>query len=81
MPRFATPVACLMLGALACGTAPNQARAESLLEFSAETQMQLDFHVPDAALAAMLVMAAAAASASTRAATTHWSTLSLRRRA
>jgi hypothetical protein len=38
-----------MLGALACG-----ARAESLLEFSAETQMQLDFRVPDAALAAML---------------------------
>ena len=28
--------------------------ADSLIEFSAESQMQLDFHVPDAALAAML---------------------------
>jgi hypothetical protein len=54
MSRFAVPVACLMFGALACGVAPGPARAESLLEFSAETQMQLDFHVPDAALAAML---------------------------
>lgn len=49
MSRSAVAAACLMLGALACG-----ARAESLLEFSAETQMQLDFRVPDAALAAML---------------------------
>lgn len=54
MTRFAVPVACLMLAALAGGAAPGQAHAESLLEFSAETQMQLDFHVPDAALAAML---------------------------
>jgi len=54
MSRFATPVAGLMLGALACGVGCGPARAESLLEFSAETQMQLDFHVPDAALAAML---------------------------
>jgi hypothetical protein len=54
MSRFAVPVACLLLGALASGAGPGQARAESLLEFSAETQMQLDFHVPDAALAAML---------------------------
>src|SRR5262249_3055443 len=46
-------VVCL-LGALACVAAPGPARAETLLEFSAETQMQLDFHVPDAALAAML---------------------------
>ena len=45
-------VACLLLVALAFG--PGPARAESLVEFSAETQMQLDFHVPDAALAAML---------------------------
>jgi hypothetical protein len=52
MPRIAVSAACLMLGALACGG--GQARAETLLEFSAETQMQLDFHVPDAALAAML---------------------------
>jgi hypothetical protein len=44
----------LVLGALACGAAPAHVRAESLLEFSAETQMQLDFRVPDAALAAML---------------------------
>ena len=44
----------LMLGVLACGGAPAQVRAETLLEFSAETQMQLDFRVPDAALAAML---------------------------
>jgi len=54
MTRFAVPVACLILGALAGGAAPGQVRAESLIEFSAETQMQLDFHVPDAALAAML---------------------------
>ncbi len=42
----------LLLGTLAC--VAGRAQAESLLEFSAETQMQLDFHVPDAALAAML---------------------------
>jgi hypothetical protein len=45
-------VACLLVGTLTCVL--GQAQAESLLEFSAETQMQLDFHVPDAALAAML---------------------------
>jgi hypothetical protein len=54
MTRFAVSVACLILGALACGAGPGGARAQTLLEFSAETQMQLDFHVPDAALAAML---------------------------
>ena len=54
MSRFAVSVACSMLAALAYVAGPSQARAESLLEFSAETQMQLDFHVPDAALAAML---------------------------
>ncbi|HEU5272058.1 MAG TPA: hypothetical protein VFU97_00250 [Xanthobacteraceae bacterium] len=54
MTRFALPAVCVMLGGLACGAAPRQARAETLVEFSAETQMQLDFHVPDAALAAML---------------------------
>jgi hypothetical protein len=48
------PAAGGMLGALACLIGAGQVRAESLLEFSAETQMQLDFHVPDAALAAML---------------------------
>jgi hypothetical protein len=47
MTRF---VVGLLLGVFACVAA----RAETLLEFSAETQMQLDFHVPDAALAAML---------------------------
>ena len=52
MTRFAVTAACLLLGALACVL--GRAHAESLLEFSAETQMQLDFHVPDAALAAML---------------------------
>ena len=52
MTRFALPALCIMLGGLACGAAPG--RAETLVEFSAETQMQLDFHVPDAALAAML---------------------------
>jgi hypothetical protein len=41
---------CLALAAFGAGPA----RAETLIEFSAETQMQLDFHVPDAALAAML---------------------------
>src|ERR1700758_4354550 len=45
-------VACLLLGALACVL--GQARAQNLIEFDAETQMQLDFHVPDAALAAVL---------------------------
>ena len=48
MTRWAA--ACLALAALGAGSA----RAENLVEFSAETQMQLDFHVPDAALAAML---------------------------
>jgi hypothetical protein len=43
-----------LLGALALGAIAGPAGAESPIEFSAETQMQLDFHVPDAALAAML---------------------------
>jgi hypothetical protein len=43
---FALPLV-LALGAPA-------AHAETLTEFSAESQIQLDFHVPDAALAAML---------------------------
>ncbi len=41
---------CLALATFGAGPA----RAENLIEFSAESQMQLDFHVPDAALAAML---------------------------
>src|SRR5712672_1360922 len=48
--RVAAPIACLTLW-LWPG-AP--ARAETFIEHSAEAQMQLDFHVPDAALAAML---------------------------
>ena len=48
LAAFALPVAlALALGAPAT-------RAENLVELSAESQMQLDFHVPDAALAAML---------------------------
>src|ERR1051326_3121994 len=42
----------LLFAALAA--VPGHVRGQTLLEFSAETQMQLDFHVPDAALAAML---------------------------
>ena len=52
--RFAAPTALFTLVCLAWGGPTSLARAESLLEYSAETQMQLDFHVPDAALAAML---------------------------
>lgn len=52
MTRFAAVR--LALGAIALAAFASPASAESLLEFSAETQMQLDFHVPDAALAAML---------------------------
>ena len=59
MTRCAASVICL-LASLALGAATGRARAESLIEFSAETQMQLDFHVPDAALMAMLVLAVAA---------------------
>jgi hypothetical protein len=45
---FALPLA------LAVALGADLARAENLIESSAESQMQLDFHVPDAALAAML---------------------------
>ncbi|HUI94854.1 MAG TPA: hypothetical protein VLX44_03805 [Xanthobacteraceae bacterium] len=48
MKRWAA--VCLALAAFGAGPAG----AENLIAFSAETQMQLDFHVPDAALAAML---------------------------
>jgi hypothetical protein len=50
------PVAAIRLAlmGLALGALPGRAHAETFLEYSAETQMQLDFHVPDAALAAML---------------------------
>ena len=40
------------IGAMALGAFP--ARAETLVEYSAETRFQLDLHVPDAALAALL---------------------------
>ena len=52
MKRWSASAVGLALAALAFGAGP--ARAETLIEFSAETQMQLDFHVPDAALAALL---------------------------
>ena len=51
MTRWTSFVA-LVLAIIALGAGP--ACADSLVEFSSETQMQLDFHVPDAALAAML---------------------------
>ena len=43
-----------LLVACAGGGWDRQAHAETLLEHSAEARMQLDFHVPDAALKAML---------------------------
>jgi hypothetical protein len=42
------------LAALAVGGSVGAARAETLIEHSAEARMQLDFRVPDAALKAML---------------------------
>lgn len=51
MTRWTAFAACV-LAIVALGAGP--ACAESLVEFSGETQMQLDFHVPDAALSAML---------------------------
>jgi hypothetical protein len=43
-----------LLAALAVGASMRAAAAETLVEQSAEARMQLDFHVPDAALKAML---------------------------
>jgi hypothetical protein len=43
-----------LLAALAVGASVRPAAAETLVEQSAEARMQLDFHVPDAALKAML---------------------------
>jgi hypothetical protein len=54
MTRLSVSTLGLALCAFALGGFARHAGAESLIEFSAETQMQLDFHVPDAALAAML---------------------------
>jgi hypothetical protein len=44
----------LILTTCLVGGLSGAARAETLLEHSAEARMQLDFHVPDAALKAML---------------------------
>jgi hypothetical protein len=52
--RIAAPAACLTLTCLWLGALADPARPETFVEHGAETQMQLDFHVPDAALAAML---------------------------
>lgn len=56
MPRHQSRLAVIRLALAACalGAIVASARAETLIEYSAESQMQLDFHVPDAALAAML---------------------------
>jgi hypothetical protein len=54
MSPLAVSAGRLALGAVLFGAVAGHAGAESPVEFSAETQMQLDFHVPDAALAAML---------------------------
>src|SRR3979409_2636863 len=52
--RVAAAAACLTLAWLCLAAFAAPARAETFIEHSAEAQMQLDFHVPDAALAAML---------------------------
>jgi hypothetical protein len=52
--RLAAPAAAFALSWLALCARTGPACAETFLEHSAEAQMQLDFHVPDAALAAML---------------------------
>src|SRR3954469_13925023 len=52
--HVAAPAACFMSVWLALGAPAGPAQAETFIEHSAEAQMQLDFHVPDAALAAML---------------------------
>src|ERR1700704_101883 len=52
--HIAAPAACFTLIWLWLGGLAGPAQAETFLEHSAEAQMQLDFHVPDAPLAAML---------------------------
>ena len=47
-------VSCLALGVGAFALASGAARAQSVLEQSAEHRFQLDFHVNDAALQKML---------------------------
>ena len=55
MVRLASGVAlAAVLAALAIGGSIAQASAETLVEQSSEARMQLDFHVPDAALKSML---------------------------
>ena len=44
-------VRALLLAAVMGGIIGRQATAETLVEHSAESRFQLDFHVPDAALA------------------------------
>src|ERR1700759_4991004 len=51
--RLSLAVAGALL-AVAAGGSAQPAFAETLVEHSAEARMQLDFHVPDAALKAML---------------------------
>ena len=52
--HIAAPAACFTFVWLWLGGLASPAQAETFLEHSAEAQMQLDFHVPDAPLAAML---------------------------
>src|SRR3981081_2358773 len=52
--HIAAPAVCFAFVLLWLGGLAGPAHAETFLEHSAEAQMQLDFHVPDAPLAAML---------------------------
>src|SRR3979411_3280243 len=52
--HIAAPAACFTFVWLWLGGLAGPAQGAAFLEHSAEAQMQLDFHVPDAALAAML---------------------------
>jgi hypothetical protein len=55
MVGYRSAAACAaLLAACAIGGSVGQAGAETLVEQSSEARMQLDFHVPDAALKAML---------------------------
>jgi hypothetical protein len=52
--RVSAAVIAVFLAACASGGSSGQAHAETLVQQSSEARMQLDFHVPDAALKAML---------------------------
>jgi hypothetical protein len=52
--RISAGMIAALLGACASGGLIAKAHAETLVEQSSEARMQLDFHVPDAALKAML---------------------------